>query len=211
MSKRKAKKCAANGSKFDGGLLGMIGTGILSGLAALAATAIGVLVLVVCASASNVNFDNLEALTISPLLIVGIVVLALCVFFGAAWASVISFRWSTRHTVIGGKRLRFDGTAWQLFWTELKWLFFTVITIGIYGLWLPIKAAKWQTKHTVFEDGTCVPANDNNGNFATPYGQFTAQPPVMPQQPVMQQPVMPTFGYPYAPYGMPQNEQNNKR
>ena len=28
------------------------------------------------------------------------------------------------------------------------WVFLTIITFGIYGLWLPIKMLKWQTKNT---------------------------------------------------------------
>ena len=49
-----------------------------------------------------------------------------------------------------GKRLRFDGHGIQLFGNWIKWLLLSIITIGIYSLWVPIKMKKWVTKHTFF-------------------------------------------------------------
>lgn len=60
------------------------------------------------------------------------------------------YNWETKHTVINGKRLQFDGNALQLFGNWIKWFLLTVITLGIYGLWLPIKLRKWKTMHTSF-------------------------------------------------------------
>ena len=59
--------------------------------------------------------------------------------------------WKVKHTVIEGKRLCFDGSATQLFGNWIKWLLLTVITLGIYGLWVRIKMTQWVTKHTHFE------------------------------------------------------------
>lgn len=56
--------------------------------------------------------------------------------------------WKVKHTVIDGHRLYFDGTAIQLFGNWIKWLILTVITLGIYSLWLNIKLEQWITKHT---------------------------------------------------------------
>lgn len=56
-------------------------------------------------------------------------------------------RWIYRHTVVGGYRLKFNGTGGQLFGKYILWTFLTIITIGIFGLWLPIKYKKWETKH----------------------------------------------------------------
>ena len=66
------------------------------------------------------------------------------------WAFTMIYNWETKHTVINGKRLQFDGTAAQLFGNWIKWFLLTLITVGIYGLWLPIKIAKWKTMHTSF-------------------------------------------------------------
>jgi uncharacterized membrane protein YjgN (DUF898 family) len=70
----------------------------------------------------------------------------------APWAFCMIYRWEADHTVINGHRLRFDGTATGLFGQWIKWMLLTIITIGIYGLWLGIKLTKWKTAHTHFAD-----------------------------------------------------------
>lgn len=71
---------------------------------------------------------------------------------GFPWADVIFQRWICENTVIDGKRLQFDGTGAQLFGNYIKWWFFTVITLGIYGFWVFNKITHWRTKHTHFID-----------------------------------------------------------
>ncbi len=66
------------------------------------------------------------------------------------WACCMIYKWETKHTVINGKRLDFNGTAIQLFGSWIKWLLLTIITIGIYSFWLGIALKKWKTKHTYF-------------------------------------------------------------
>lgn len=68
------------------------------------------------------------------------------------WGMCLLLRWETEHTVINGRRLKFDGTGGQLLGNWIKWIFLTIITIGIYGLWVSIKMKKWVTKHTHFAD-----------------------------------------------------------
>lgn len=68
------------------------------------------------------------------------------------WAVVMVYGWEVRHTVIDGRRLRFEGTAIGLFGNWIKWLLLTVITLGIYGLWVSIALKKWKTKHTHFDE-----------------------------------------------------------
>lgn len=60
------------------------------------------------------------------------------------------YNWEIKHTVVDGKRLRFDGTATGLFGNWIKWLLLTIITLGIYSFWLDIALKKWKTKHTHF-------------------------------------------------------------
>lgn len=67
------------------------------------------------------------------------------------WSVVLIKRWEINNTYIDGRRLRFDGTATQLFGNYIKWWILTVITFGIYGLWVRIKMMKWVTKHTHFD------------------------------------------------------------
>jgi hypothetical protein len=66
------------------------------------------------------------------------------------WAICIWERWYASHTVIGGRRLRFDGTAMQLFGNWIKWFIFIILTLGIYGLWVNVRIKQWVVKHTHF-------------------------------------------------------------
>lgn len=66
------------------------------------------------------------------------------------WAVCIQQNWETKHTIIDGKRLCFDGNGGQLFGNYIKWLLLTVITLGIYSFWLGIKMKQWVVKHTHF-------------------------------------------------------------
>lgn len=69
---------------------------------------------------------------------------------GLPWALVWRHRWETRHTVIGGYRLRFTGSGASLFWRWVKLWFFTIITAGIYGLWAWRYMKRWVVEHTEF-------------------------------------------------------------
>ncbi len=68
------------------------------------------------------------------------------------WTLCMVYGWKIRHTVINGHRLRFTGTAADLFLQWIKWFLLCVITHGIYSLWLGIALEKWKVKHTVFAD-----------------------------------------------------------
>lgn len=71
---------------------------------------------------------------------------------GLPWALCAWKKWEVRHTIIGGRRLRFDGTGLQLFGNWIKWWFLTLITFGIYGFWVYVRLMQWVTKHTHFAD-----------------------------------------------------------
>lgn len=71
---------------------------------------------------------------------------------GVPWAVCMKQRWETKHTVIEGKRLCFNGTGGKLFGNYIKWFLLSIITIGIYSLWLGINMKKWVVKHTAFAD-----------------------------------------------------------
>lgn len=81
-----------------------------------------------------------------------LMVLLLVFTFGLAlpWAICIWQNWLTKHTIIDGKQMVFDGTGGQLFGNYIKWWFFCIITFGIYSWWLQIKFKQWITKHTHF-------------------------------------------------------------
>ena len=66
------------------------------------------------------------------------------------WAVCMVYNWETKHTVVDGRRLKFDGTALGLFGNWIKWSLLCIITLGIYSFWLAIALKKWKAKHTHF-------------------------------------------------------------
>jgi uncharacterized membrane protein YjgN (DUF898 family) len=71
---------------------------------------------------------------------------------GVPWAVAYRQRWLMSHTIIEGKRLKFDGTGAQLFGKYIIWFLLSIITIGIYAtFFLPVRMQQWVTKHTFFE------------------------------------------------------------
>lgn len=82
--------------------------------------------------------------------ILGIIVTVFTLGICLPWAFTMLYRWETKHTVINGRRLEFDGTATQLFGNWIKWWLLTIITLGIYGFWVFIKLKQWKIKHTYF-------------------------------------------------------------
>ena len=60
------------------------------------------------------------------------------------------YAWKTNHTVIEGRRLKFNGSAIGLFGNWIKWLLLIVVTLGIYGFCVHIKLEQWKVKNTTF-------------------------------------------------------------
>ncbi len=75
--------------------------------------------------------------------------LASCTFFMIPWALCFIQKWYARNTFIDGYQQQFDGRAGQLFGKFLLWGLLTVVTFGIYSLWLTVSVQCWLTKHTV--------------------------------------------------------------
>lgn len=80
--------------------------------------------------------------------------LIISITFGIAtpWAKCMLYSYQIKHTVYNGKRLKFEGTGGDLFVNMFKWIFFTIITLGIYSLFVPIKKTKWVISNIHFED-----------------------------------------------------------
>ena len=84
--------------------------------------------------------------------ILGFLVTILTLGIARSWAICMIIRYKVNHTVLNGKRLRFEGKGSGLFVERLKWLILTIITLGIYGLWRPVKMLKWEVSQIHFED-----------------------------------------------------------
>ncbi|NCA92154.1 hypothetical protein EOM82_02745 [bacterium] len=81
----------------------------------------------------------------------GLALLSIIPIIGLPNAICILERYHCKHTQIVGIPLEFTGKAGNLLGQMIKWFFFTIITIGIYGAFLlPIRYKQWITSHTVF-------------------------------------------------------------
>ena len=61
------------------------------------------------------------------------------------------YRWSDSHTVVDGKRLKFNGSGGSLLGHWIIWNFLTGITLGIYGFFRHVAMLKWEMQHTYYE------------------------------------------------------------
>ena len=224
-NKNKVTQPSLPESKFDGGLLGLIGTGFLAFLAFILSVALGAIVLVVAIFFGGellggfIQDADMLNIVLWALYIVGGILALLGVLHGLAAMTTVSLRWTIRHTEINGRRLKFDGKARQLMGNYIKWFLLTVITIGIYSLWLGIKQKQWEVKHTVFADD--MPCAADNGYGTNVYVNYAQPQMPMQQMPMQSQaPVCPNnqmcpqmmYGfppvYPVNPYCNNQNNTN---
>lgn len=75
-------------------------------------------------------------------------------FVGPAWSKIIKLRWECRHTVVDSRRHIFAGSVGSLFVKYLLWGLLSIITLGIYGLFLPVKRMRWETENTIDNEHT---------------------------------------------------------
>ena len=71
---------------------------------------------------------------------------------GAPWGACMIYSYQINHTVYNGKRLKFEGTGGDLFVNIFKWVLLSIITLGIYTLFIPIRKTKWVISNIHFED-----------------------------------------------------------
>ena len=77
---------------------------------------------------------------------------AISLGIAAPWAKCMLYSYQIRHTVYNGKRLKFEGTGGDLFVNIFKWVFFSIITLGLYTFVIPVKKTKWVISNIHFED-----------------------------------------------------------
>lgn len=75
-------------------------------------------------------------------------------FVGFAWSNVIKLRWETKHTVVDSRRLIFIGTVGNFFVKYLIWGLLSVITLGIYALFVPVKNLRLEAENTIDHEHT---------------------------------------------------------
>ena len=81
----------------------------------------------------------------------GLLLLSVIPIVGLPNAMCIMERWKCKHTYIVGVPLYFEGKAGQLLKEMIKWFFFSIITLGVYFIFLlPIRVEQWRVANTVF-------------------------------------------------------------
>lgn len=145
-------------------------------------------------SASH-RFDGGAATFIGTLLL-GLAVTLFTFGICFPFALVLQQRWKAKHTTIDGRRLVFTGSAVGLFGNWIKWWLLTVVTIGIYGLWVVPRVTRWVVEHTDFDPeqthafavarthGRVPPVFDTGGMAAL--GPSEPTPPAIPAGPTVE-------------------------
>ncbi len=87
------------------------------------------------------------------------ITLGICYPFAVNWL----YSWEAKHTVIEGRRLKFTGSAGGLFGTWILCILLSIITLGIYAFYIPIKIKRWREANTFFEDE--IPTFDAEQNL----------------------------------------------
>lgn len=82
----------------------------------------------------------------------GFIFLCSIPLIGLPFALCFMGDWIVSHTVIKGNRYEFTGRAVDLFGNWIKWCLLTIITLGIYGFWVPIKLLKWIVKNITYKN-----------------------------------------------------------
>ena len=121
----------------------------------------------------NMGFPNIEANVLMGLkgkpsrfegrliALIGITLLTglvTTITLGLAYPAMYCFkkRWQYANTIINGYRMKFTGTGMQLFGKSIVWVLLSVVTLGIYSLWLPIKYQQWEVKHVEIDSIICA-------------------------------------------------------
>lgn len=69
----------------------------------------------------------------------------------APWGACMIYAYQINHTVYNGKRLKFEGTGGELFVNIFKWVLLSIVTLGIYTLFIPLRKTKWVVSKIHFE------------------------------------------------------------
>ena len=66
----------------------------------------------------------------------------------APYAYCRMVRWTQENTTYSGQRVIFRGEASSLMGKWLLWMLLTIVTCGIYSLWIPVKLDQWRVHNT---------------------------------------------------------------
>lgn len=73
---------------------------------------------------------------------------------GFAWSKLIKLQWYKKHTVVDSRRFVFEGSLGSLFVKYLLWGLLTVVTLGIFAWFVPVKRMRWEAENTIDNEHT---------------------------------------------------------
>lgn len=97
------------------------------------------------------------------------------------FAVVLAQRWRAKHSYIDGQQLIFTGSAWGLFGNWIKWLLLSLVTCGIYLLWVGPRIQKWVWQNTDFAAVSSYQIKSPN---QVPFNSADDQPKELPIRPI---------------------------
>ena len=101
--------------------------------------------------------------------------------FGIAtpYAYCRMIKWTIENTSYNGSRLGFKGKGGDIMGKWLLWLLLSIVTCGIYAIWIPTKLDKWRVENTVLYikqengDNNAVPVTNTPDNTVNVFSRTT--------------------------------------
>ncbi len=97
----------------------------------------------------NVDFAQLNTGTTILLIVVGILALIVMLLL-MSWMYTVLLRWMSHHTIVNDHRLVFVGRVGELMKKIVIYWLLTVVTLGIFSIWVPVKLLRWKAANTRF-------------------------------------------------------------
>ncbi len=97
----------------------------------------------------DVNTFGLGTGKIILLAVVALLALIVMVLL-MSWSITVLLRWMSHHTIINDHRLVFVGRVGELMKKIIGYWLLTLITFGIFMIWVPVKLLRWKAANTRF-------------------------------------------------------------
>ncbi len=99
--------------------------------------------------------------------VLGIIITVFTLGLGYPLAYVLSCKWEYKHTVYDGKRLNFDGSSLELFKKWIVWILLSIVTIGIFAIFIPKKLLRWKLSNLHIAGEEHIIGSEFTGNAIT--------------------------------------------
>lgn len=73
-------------------------------------------------------------------------------------------RYDAKHMIVDKNRLKFTGTAMQYIGRHIAWTLLSIITFGIYYMFVPLRKQKWIRSHIIIDTDATIGEDENYGS-----------------------------------------------